>query len=41
MEMWRQRGNGRHALIAALFGFGVAIGAKGNQDPHARVVDVR
>lgn len=41
--MWRQRGNGRHALIGALFGFGVgaAIGAKGNQDPHARVVDVR
>ena len=38
--MWRQRGNGRHALIGALIGFGVgaAIGAKGNQDPHARVV---
>jgi|SRR5215472_6785432 len=37
--MWRQRGNGRHALIGALIGFGVgaAIGAKGNQDPHARV----
>jgi hypothetical protein len=38
--MWRQRGNGRHALIGALIGFGVgaAIGAKGNQDPHARVI---
>jgi hypothetical protein len=32
MEMWRQRGNGRHALITARFGFavGAAIGAKGN-----------
>ena len=30
----------RHALIGALVGLGVgaAIGAKGNQDPHARVV---
>jgi hypothetical protein len=38
--MWRPRGNRRHALIGALVGFGVgaAIGAKGNQDPHARVV---
>jgi len=38
--MWRQPGNGRHALIGALvgFGLGVAIGAKGNQDPHARVI---
>jgi hypothetical protein len=37
--MWRQRGNGRHALIGALVGFGVgaAIGAKANKDPHARV----
>src|SRR5580704_4516308 len=37
---WRQRGNMRHALIGALVGLGVgaAIGAKGNQDPHARVV---
>ena len=37
---WRQRGNGRHALIGALIGFGIgaALGAKGNQDPHARVV---
>jgi hypothetical protein len=39
-SMWRQPGNGRHALIGALIGFGVgaALGAKGNQDPHARVV---
>jgi hypothetical protein len=38
--MSRQRGNGRHALIGALIGFGIgaALGAKGNQDPHARVV---
>jgi hypothetical protein len=38
--LWRQRGNRRHALIGTLFGFGVgaAIGAKGNQDPHARGV---
>jgi hypothetical protein len=38
--MWRQRANGRHVLIGALIGFGLgaAIGAKGNQDPHARVV---
>jgi hypothetical protein len=38
--MWRQPGNGRHALIGAIIGFGLgaAIGAKGNQDPHARVV---
>jgi hypothetical protein len=37
--MWRQRGNGRHALIGALIGFGVgaAIGAKANKDPNARV----
>jgi len=31
---WRQRGNGRHALIGALVGF--AIGVKGNQDQHTR-----
>jgi len=38
--MWRQQGNGRHALIGALIGFGIgaALGAKGNRDPHARVV---
>lgn len=38
--MWRQPGNGRHALIGAIIGFGLgaAMGAKGNQDPHARVV---
>jgi hypothetical protein len=38
--MWRQRGNRRHALIGALIGFGLgaAIGAKANQDPHARIV---
>jgi hypothetical protein len=37
--MWRQRGNGRHALIGAVIGFGIgaALGAKGNKDPHARV----
>jgi hypothetical protein len=35
---WRQRGNGRHALVGALIGFGLgaAIGAKGNQDQHTR-----
>jgi hypothetical protein len=35
---WRQRGNGRHALIGALIGFaiGAAIGVKGNQDQHTR-----
>jgi hypothetical protein len=38
--MGRQRGNGRYVLIGALIGFGLgaAIGAKANQDPHARVV---
>jgi hypothetical protein len=38
--MWRQGGNGRHVLIGALIGFGLgaAIGAKGNQDPHSRVL---
>lgn len=38
--MWRHASNGRHVLIGALIGFGLgaAIGAKGNQDPHARVV---
>jgi hypothetical protein len=35
---WRQPGNGRHALIGAVIGFGLgaAIGAKGNQDQHTR-----
>ncbi len=34
----RQRGNGRHALIGALIGFGIgaALGAKGNQDQNTR-----
>lgn len=38
-RMLRQRGNGRHALIGALVGFGIgaAMGAKANKDPHARV----
>ncbi len=38
--MWRQPGNGRHALIGALIGFGIgaALGAKANQDRHARVL---
>jgi hypothetical protein len=38
--MGRQRGNGRHVLIGALIGFGIgaALGAKGNRDPHTRVI---
>jgi hypothetical protein len=37
--MWQQRGNGRHALIGAVIGFGIgaALGVKGNKDQHARV----
>ena len=38
--MGRQRGNGRHVLIGALIGFGIAaaLGVKGNQDPHTLVI---
>jgi hypothetical protein len=38
--MWRQASNKRHVLIGALIGFGLgaALGAKGNQDPHSRVL---
>jgi hypothetical protein len=37
---WRQTSNGRHVLIGALIGFGLgaALGAKGNQNPHSRVL---
>ena len=35
--MWMPSGNGRHAAIGAIIGFGLgaALGAKANTDPHA------